>query len=178
MVVVGVGHADVRGGVGNLLHTRNGRLLMRGWGLLIMLTGCVAETAPYVREQGFYSYFAVGQKADNPWFVDGPPLLITVYNPLDTEVWATFTCVSQGNEDMHERMTIKMTPKSSQKFRGQVMNRDMHADACFIMDWHAVPKPKVYVETEVDKLNKLLGQRQKYYDDVLKQMVAVHMEPK
>ena len=99
---------------------------------ITMLTGCVAETAPYVRET------PIGPSPNTYPGVDGPPLLISVYNPLDVTVTATMRCYSIGKGWGPEwKWTIE--PHGQKHELGRLMLEDLHGDACQVVRWSALP---------------------------------------
>lgn len=110
---------------------------------VLFYSGCTAETQPYIREQAAFEYMHVGPQFENPWFVDGPPLLISVANPLAFDVEVTSSCYTSTSNKEHE-WTWKVPAKSRCQEYGQLMNRDLHSGACRVFAWRPAKTDEGY----------------------------------
>lgn len=71
------------------------------------------------------------------WNTDGPPLVITVENPSDHPITAEVACYNSGDAvyPTYESTWIVKVPAHSFKTGlGQVMNRDIHANPCWLKE--------------------------------------------
>jgi hypothetical protein len=108
---------------------------------MVLFGGCATTSTPYLRTQPvFEPTCPPGPGISACLFADGPPLVITVVNPLPHAIEAFVVCES-GNTWQWDHGALHVPAHGEVRVLGQVMARDVHRDVCEIKHWELVAAP-------------------------------------